>query len=277
MTDVPPRVLTVAGSDSGGGAGIQADLKTITALGGYGASAITALTAQNTCGVRGIHNVPPDFVALQIETVHEDIGLDACKTGMLANAEITHAVASALDRLSIPNLVVDPVMRAKSGDALLEPEAERAVREELLPLATVVTPNLAETGALCRQEVTCLDDMKEAARQILDMGPEWALVKGGHLEGRPTDVLYGGGEMIEISGPRIETRNTHGTGCTYSSAIATRLAFGDEVAAAVRHARAALEKGIRNALPLGSGAGPLDHAAMFEPRPAHHDDEGGAQ
>lgn len=258
-----PRILTIAGSDSGGGAGIQADLKTITALGGFGMSAVTALTAQNTVGVRAIYAVSPDFVAAQIDAVAEDIGVDAAKTGMLATGPIIEVVADRVRRHAIRRLVVDPVMAAKSGDALLEPEAVAVLSGSLLPLAAVVTPNLAEAERLTGVPARDRAGMREAARRLLELGPQWALVKGGHLAGEPVDVLYDGHDFYEIVRPRVRTASTHGTGCTYASAIATGLGRGMAVPAAVEWARDALQAALRGALALGHGAGPLDHAAMF--------------
>ena len=263
MPEYLPHVLTIAGSDSGGGAGIQADLKTVTALGCYGTSAVTALTAQNTTGVKGVHPAPPEFVKLQIETVAEDIRLDACKTGMLANRAIVEAVVESLADLTTQNLVVDPVLRAQSGDPLLEREAEATVRNELLPLARIVTPNLPEAAALGGIDVSTPEEMKEAAEQLAGQGPDWALVKGGHLAGEPVDVLSDGAETLRISRPRVDTRNTHGTGCTYSSAIAARLAQGLSVPRAVEVARDDLQRGLEHALSIGSGRGPLGPPAMF--------------
>jgi hydroxymethylpyrimidine kinase/phosphomethylpyrimidine kinase len=260
---VIPRILTIAGSDSGGGAGIQADLKTITALGGFGTSAITALTAQNTLGVRAVHPVEPAFVAAQIDAVAEDIGVDAAKTGMLAERAVVEAVADAVRRHAIRPLVVDPVMVAKSGDALLEPEAVGALRELILPLATVVTPNLAEAAELAGRPVADRDDMREAAARLLDLGPEWVLVKGGHLPGDPVDVLCHGDECRELRRPRVETRSTHGTGCTYSAAIATMLGRGLPLLEAVERARDALQAALEAGLDLGKGAAPLGHGALF--------------
>ncbi len=258
-----PRILAIAGSDSGGGAGIQADLKTVTALGGFGMSAVTALTAQNTLGVRGIFPVTAQFVADQIGAVAEDIGVDAAKTGMLANAEVIGAVAECVARYELRPLVVDPVMVAKSGDALLEPDAVDMLREELLPLATVVTPNLSEAGRLTGLDVEGLADMREAARRLSAMGPKWVLVKGGHLAGEPTDLLFDGRGFREVTRPRVPTTDTHGTGCTYASAIATGLGFGMDVPEAVGWARDALQRALEAALPLGRGCGPVNHAAMF--------------
>jgi len=264
MKTLPPRILTIAGSDSGGGAGIQADLKTITALGGFGMSALTALTAQNTVEVRGVHEVPVQFVALQIDAVVEDIGVDAAKTGMLSSAAIVEVVADRIRRHGIERLVVDPVMVAKSGARLLEAEAEEALRSELLPLALVATPNLQEAAALCGRTVATLDEMRDAARRIRDLGSRWVVVKGGHLDGDPVDVLFGGEDFVEIKRPRVATESTHGTGCTFASAIATFLGRGEAVPDAVRLARDALQAALEGALPLGKGHGPLDHRAIFD-------------
>ena len=258
-----PKVLTIAGSDSGGGAGVQADLKTITALGAFGCSAVTALTAQNTAGVRGIFDVAPEFVALQIDAVMEDIGADAAKTGMLARRPVIEAVADAIRRHGIRPLVVDPVMVAQSGDSLLEETAQAAMRRLLLPLATIVTPNLPEAAVLAAAEVGDEAAMREAARRIHDLGPEWVLVKGGHLSGEPLDLLWDGRDLYELRRPRIDTRNTHGTGCTYSAAIATCLAFGLPVPEAVETARDALQAGLAASLSVGAGSGPLNHGRMF--------------
>jgi len=259
----PPRVLTVAGSDSGGGAGIQADLKTILALGGYGMSVVTALTAQNTTGVRGIYGVSPEFVALQLDAVAEDIGVDAAKTGMLAERAIVEVVADGLARHGICPLVVDPVMVAKGGDVLLAPDARAAMRDLMLPLATVVTPNLPEAAELAGVECATRHAMREAARRLHALGPRWVLVKAGHLPGDPVDLLHDGRDFWEVARPRVETKNTHGTGCTYSAAIATGLARGMAVPDAVQWARDALQAAIEGALSLGSGHGPLDHAALL--------------
>jgi hydroxymethylpyrimidine/phosphomethylpyrimidine kinase len=259
--ELPPRVLTIAGSDSGGGAGIQADLKTIIALGGYGMSAIASVTAQNTLTVAGIHDLPPDFVALQIDLVAQDIGVDAAKTGMLSNAEIIRAVAAAIQRNAIPNLVVDPVMVAKSGDALLRADACDALINELLPLAKVVTPNLPEAEVISGTKIQSPDDVLPVARMIHAMGPEFVLIKGGHWEeADPVDYLYDGTGLIPFPGKRIDTRNTHGTGCTFSAAIATLLARGLGVEDAVGQAKGYLLGAIRNSMALGHGHGPLNHA-----------------
>ena len=255
-----PRALTIAGSDSGGGAGIQADLKTFAAFGVYGASAITAVTAQNTLGVRAIHEVPADVVAAQIDAVLDDIGADAAKTGMLSSASIIEAVADRLRAHSFAPLVVDPVMVAKSGDALLRPEAVQALIELLLPLAAVVTPNAPEATVLSGVEVRDAESAREAARRIHGLGPAMVIVKGGHLEGDRSDDLVFDGRSFEIlSGRRIKTPHTHGTGCTFSAAIAACLARGMEPLAAAREARAFLQGAIENAEPLGAGHGPVNH------------------
>lgn len=255
-----PRALTIAGSDSGGGAGIQADLKTFAAFGVYGASAITAITAQNTVGVRAIHEVPPDVVAAQIDAVLEDIGADAVKTGMLSSAAIIEAVADRLHSHTFGALVVDPVMVAKSGDALLRPEAVRALIELLLPLAAVVTPNAPEASVLSGVEVRDEESAREAARRIHVLGPAIVIVKGGHLAGNRSDDLFFDGRSFEVlSGRRIETPHTHGTGCTFSAAIAACLACGMDPLAAAREARAFLQGAIEHAEPLGAGRGPVNH------------------
>ena len=255
-----PRALTIAGSDSGGGAGIQADLKTFAAFGVYGASAITAVTAQNTIGVRAIHEVPADVVAAQIDAVLDDIGADAAKTGMLSSASIIEAVADRLRAHSFAPLVVDPVMVAKSGDALLRPEAVQALIELLLPLAAVVTPNAPEATVLSGVEVRDAESAREAARRIHGLGPAMVIVKGGHLEGDRSDDLVFDGRSFEIlSGRRIETPRTHGTGCTFSAAIAACLARGMEPLEAAREARAFLQGAIEHAEPLGAGHGPVNH------------------
>ena len=254
------RALTIAGSDSGGGAGIQADLKTFAAHGVYGTSAITAVTAQNTLGVVAWEALSADFVTAQIEAVAGDIGVDAVKTGMLANAAIVEAVAAAVRSLELPQLVVDPVMVAKGGDTLLEKDAIEAMRTELLPLAHVVTPNIPEAEILAGMAIRSLDAMREAGRRILDLGPRVVLVKGGHLEGSDSvDVVCTGQDTVEIRGPRIQTQHTHGTGCTLSAAIAANLARGLADLDAIREARVYVEGAIRNAPGIGKGHGPLDH------------------
>ncbi len=260
-----PRVLTIAGSDSSGGAGIQADLKTFSALGAFGMSAITALTAQNTVGVHGVVGVSPDFVALQIRSVVTDVGVDAVKTGMLANAAIVSAVAQTLKDLEVRNIVVDPVMVAKSGDPLLEKEAVESLLDELFPLATMVTPNLHEAQAMVGFPVEDADAMRKAAQTIHGYGPRYVLVKGGHLEGRPMDLLYDGKSFREFSNRRYDTPHTHGTGCTFASAIAACLARQMSVEEAVAEAKHYITGAIARGLPLGRGHGPVHHFHRLYP------------
>jgi hydroxymethylpyrimidine/phosphomethylpyrimidine kinase len=255
-----PAALTIAGSDSGGGAGIQADLKTFAAHGVYGTSAITALTAQNTLGVDGVHVVPDDFVTAQIEAVVGDLGCDAVKTGMLANSTIVEAVAAAVESLELPNLVVDPVMIAKSGDYLLDEEAVHAVRWTLLRLARVVTPNLPEAEVLAKMTIASVADMREAARRIAMLKPAAVVIKGGHLAGpEVVDILFENGEFHEWVGPRIEGPNTHGTGCTFAAAIAAQLARGAALREAVPAAKADFEGAMRHGIARGRGHRPLHH------------------
>jgi hydroxymethylpyrimidine/phosphomethylpyrimidine kinase len=255
------KALTIAGSDSGGGAGIQADLKTFMAFGVYGMSAVTALTAQNTVGVQGIFDISPEFVREQIQSVMTDIGADAVKTGMLSNAAIVRTVAEAVHDFRIANLVVDPVMVAKSGDSLLAPEARRAVREELLPLATIITPNIFEAEMLLDRRIEGLDAMRAAAQELKTFGCPWVVLKGGHLdiEGESIDVLCSGGELQFLRSPRLDSRNTHGTGCTFASAIAAGLANGRTPPEAVRLAKEYVTEAIRCGLSMGSGRGPTNH------------------
>jgi hydroxymethylpyrimidine/phosphomethylpyrimidine kinase len=252
--------LTIAGSDSGGGAGIQADLKTFAAFGVYGTSAITALTAQNTVGVAGVHVAPAEFVVAQIDAVVSDLGCDAVKTGMLATADIVSAVARTLDRLALSSVVVDPVMVAKSGDHLLAPDAVDAVRRALLPLARVVTPNVPEAEVLSGRTIRTLDDAVAAARAIRALGPAAVIVKGGHLDRDDiVDVLADGERVVTLAGPRVPGVHTHGTGCTFAAAIAARLALGDGVEVAARTAQAYVAGAMRAGVPLGAGHRPLDH------------------
>ena len=254
-----PRALTIAGSDSGGGAGIQADLKTFSALGVYGMTAITAVTVQNTKGVEAFEEISPSVVADQIRAVATDIGVDAAKTGMLASAAIVEAVAEAIEETSIGNLVVDPVFVSKHGHPLLADDAVEGLRRRILPLATVVTPNLPEAAGLAGFEVETRDDMHRAARAILNLGPRSVLVKGGHLqEGRASDLFVEGDAEIWIDAERIDTPHTHGTGCTISAAIAAYLARGERLEDAVRGAKAFVTEAIRNALEIGDGIGPVD-------------------
>ncbi len=255
-----PRALTIAGSDSGGGAGIQADIKTFSAFGVYGMSAITSVTAQNTVRVAGTHDLPPAFVAEQIDMVAQDMGVDAAKTGMLSNAAIVEAVAASIVRNRIENVVVDPVMIAKSGAALLHASARDALRTLLLPLALIVTPNVPEAEVLTGLRIATFDDMRRAAASVHAFGPRYVLMKGGHLDAEDAcDVLFDGETSVVFRAPRIDTPNTHGTGCTYSAAITACLAQGLDAPAAVRRAKEYLTEAIRRALPLGHGHGPLNH------------------
>jgi hydroxymethylpyrimidine/phosphomethylpyrimidine kinase len=254
------RAVTIAGSDSGGGAGIQADLKTFAAHGVYGTCAITAVTAQNTQGVVCWQALEADLVMAQIEAVVADIGTDAVKIGMLANAAIAEAVAASIRALDLPQVVVDPVMIAKGGERLLSEEAVATMRSELLPLAHVVTPNLPEAEALTGLSIESLNDMREAAARILKLGPRVVLVKGGHAGGSESiDVCVTATESFDIRGPRLDTRHTHGTGCTLSSAIAANLARGLPDREAIELAREYLDGAIRHAPGLGTGHGPLNH------------------
>lgn len=251
----------MAGSDSVGGAGIQADLKTFFALGVYGTSVLAALTAQNTVGVQGVHDVPPDFVAAQIDAVLSDIGTDAAKTGMLSRPEVIEVVAARFRHYGVKRLVVDPVMVAKSGHRLLSPEAEGVLARELLPLAMVVTPNLMEAAVLADRPVENLDDMKEAARAIHALGAAHVVVKGGHLEGDAVDLFYDGKDFFTLAAGRVHTANTHGTGCTFSAAIAAGLARGEGVYGAVTRAKEYVTRAINHSFNLGRGHGPTNHWA----------------
>ncbi len=261
-----PQVLTIAGSDSGGGAGIQADIKTIAVLGCHPLVAVTALTAQNTLGVTAVHPVPPGFLLEQVRAVATDFRISAAKTGMLANAELVKATAQAVQEFEIRNLVVDPVLLSRHGDPLLEPEAERALVDLVFPLARVVTPNAAEASRLSGVEVKDLPSMKEAARRLKEMGPGWVLVKGGHLPGdEAVDLLYDGAEFAVLAEGRVDTPHTHGTGCTLSSAIACFLARGETLPGAVRKAKAFVTGALRRALALGRGTGPVNQLWAFQP------------
>jgi len=255
------RILTIAGSDSGGGAGIQADLKTIIVLGGFGMSVITALTAQNTLGVQGIYEVPENFVEKQFDSVATDIGIDAAKTGMLANSRIIKAIAEKIKEYKIDILVVDPVMVAKGGAPLIEDEAKQSLIEELLPLAFVITPNIPEAEVLSKIKISSVDDMKKSAKIIHGLGAKNVVVKGGHLSGDAVDILYDGKKFHEFVSERIDTKNTHGTGCTYSAAIATFLAKGKSVFESVKMAKEYITDALRFSLCLGKGHGPTNHFA----------------
>jgi hydroxymethylpyrimidine/phosphomethylpyrimidine kinase len=262
-----PRALTIAGSDSGGGAGIQADLKTFLALGCHGMSALTALTAQNTVAVTAIHEVPSEFVIAQIDAIASDIGVDAAKTGMLFSAGIVEAVAKAVEVHGIERLVVDPVFVSKHRDQLLAPEAVSALTERLFPLARVVTPNLYEAeGLVGGGEIKSLEDMREAARALRALGPRYVLIKGGHLPGdTAVDLLFDGSHFTELSGPRFDTQDTHGTGCALSAAIAARLAHGDDAPTAVRRAKDFVAGAIRHGLRIGKGFGPVNPGWNLSP------------
>jgi len=252
--------LTIAGSDSGGGAGIQADLKTFSALGVYGMSVLTSITAQNTIGVQGVHDLPPDFVGLQIDSVMQDIGADAVKTGMLSNAQIIKIVSKKIREYQVRNLVIDPVMIAKGGDRLLREDAVKELKEDLIPLAMVITPNFSEAEVLSGLRIQNIEDMKEAAREIYKLGAKNVLVKGGHLLSEEAiDLLYNGQTFSEFKAERIDTKNTHGTGCTLSSAIAAELAKGKKIEEAVDIAKKYITLAIKHSLDLGHGHGPLNH------------------
>ncbi|GAA5042095.1 hydroxymethylpyrimidine/phosphomethylpyrimidine kinase [Thermocatellispora tengchongensis] len=262
----PPRVLTVAGSDSGGGAGIQADLKTMLALGVHGMSVIAAVTAQNSLGVQGYWELPTEAVRAQLDSVLGDIGAQAVKTGMLASPALVETVAGVLAGLDVP-VVVDPVGVSKHGDPLLAPEAVETVKTRLLPTATVVTPNLWEVAQLTGVKVEDESRMREAAEAILSLGPAWVLIKGGHLPGEPVDLLTNGTEEHRFTAPRHDNRHTHGTGCTLASAIASHLALGEEIPEAVRKAKEYVTGAIAHGFPLGAGIGPVDHAWPWRPHP----------
>ncbi len=262
------RALTIAGSDSGGGAGIQADLKTFSALGCYGMSVITALTAQNTVGVTGIHPVPPEFVRAQIDAVFSDIGVNAVKIGMLFSVELIQAITVKLKEYNAHPIVLDPVIVAQSGDKLLQDEAISAIREYLIPLADIVTPNLVEASVLLDSQLSSLDDMLSAVKKIAQWGCRAVLIKGGHSDSRDcSDVLYLSEEnrVITLTEPRIETNNNHGTGCTLSSAIAAYLAGGLNMEMAVKRAKEYITAAIRNGAEyhIGMGHGPVHHFFQF--------------
>ena len=254
-----PIAMTIAGSDSGGGAGVQADLKTFAAMGVYGASVLTAITAQNTMQVTAVHEVPVDIIAAQIQAVLSDMGANAVKTGMLSSSNIIGAVAEELKAAGVERLVVDPVMVAKSGDSLLRSDAVDALCGLLLPLATVVTPNIPEAEVLTGTSIESRDDARQAAKAIHHMGPRIVVVKGGHLTGDPTDLFYDGDGFRELHAPRIDTKNTHGTGCTFASAIAAGLAKGLEPWDSVVQAKTFITEAIQHAYPVGQGHGPVNH------------------
>jgi hydroxymethylpyrimidine/phosphomethylpyrimidine kinase len=252
------RILTIAASDSSGGAGIQADIKTITLLGEFAMSAVTALTAQNTVSVQAIHPVPVPFIENQLDAVLQDIGVDSVKTGMLFNRDIVEVVAAKLKHYNIASIIVDPVMKSKGGNTLLEVDAIEALKKRLFPLALMITPNLAEASELTGSPVDSITKMKEAAKKLIDMGPQNVLIKGGHLPGDCLDILYDGQTFLELSKPRIETSNTHGTGCTYAAAIATEIAKGFSPGEAANKAKDFIHTAIKFSVPLGKGHGPTN-------------------
>jgi hydroxymethylpyrimidine/phosphomethylpyrimidine kinase len=260
MSSPHRSALTIAGSDSSGGAGIQADLKTFAALGVYATSAITAVTAQNTLGVIAVEPLMADLVTAQIEAVAGDIDIHVTKTGMLATSAIVEAVAAAIEELELPMVVVDPVMLASSGDSLLDDDGIQAMRAELLPRAFVVTPNIPEAEILSGRQILSLDDVREAARRIHALGPTAVVIKGGHGSGDEiVDVMFDGDHLVEFRTPRIQTSAIHGTGCAFASAIAAHLALGFSLAEATEKAQAYVAGAIRHALSIGHGQGLLDH------------------
>lgn len=259
MPPTPPCVLAIAGSDSAGGAGIQADLKTMLALGVHGMSVVCAVTAQNSVGVQGYWEVPVDSVRAQLDSVLGDIPVHAVKTGMLASAAIVETVSAKLAGVPAP-VVVDPVAVSKHGDSLLSAGTLEAVKAHLLPLATVLTPNLLEAELLTGSRITDETGMRRAAESLSSLGPRWILIKGGHLPGNPVDLLFDGSEVTRFPGPRIASRHTHGTGCTLASAIASFLALGMGMPAAVAAAKEYVTGAIEAGFPLGAGIGPVDHA-----------------
>lgn len=273
-----PFVLTIAGSDCSGGAGIQADIKTISALGAYAASAITAITVQNTCGVTGIHPVPPSYVKGQIEAVMDDICPQAIKIGMINDTKIVEVIAEMLQKYQPQFVVFDPVMVSTSGCKLMEDEAIEAITTRLIPLATLITPNLSEAEILAGQKIRTVEEMQRQAKEMLKLGCRGVLIKGGHLEGgRMCDVLQTVGEEVPhlFAAPKVDSRNTHGTGCTLSSAIATYLALGETITDAVEKAKQYVYKGIEAGkdVCIGHGHGPLNH--FYSPVPMHIFDKNG--
>lgn len=269
---VPAKALTIAGSDSGAGAGIQADLKTFAALGVYGSSAITAVTVQNTRGVNGYQEIDPAVVAGQIDAVMEDIGAAAVKTGMLSSAPIVEVVSDRARHWRMARLVVDPVMVAKGGDRLLREDAVAAIQQSLLPLAFVVTPNIPEAEVLSGRTIVSEPDMEEAARAIAALGPNYVVVKGGHRDDEPIDIVFDGSAIYRLASPRVATANTHGTGCTFSAAIAAGLATGHEPMEAISRAKAFLYRALKESYSIGAGHSPVNHfhalwRCLAEPEP----------
>ncbi|MCH8161462.1 MAG: bifunctional hydroxymethylpyrimidine kinase/phosphomethylpyrimidine kinase [Chloroflexi bacterium] len=262
-----PSVLTIAGSDSGAGAGIQADLKTFAAMGVFGTTAITAITAQNTLGVQDVLALPPELVAAQIDAVVGDIGADVVKTGMLANADIVDVVVAKVRERALSPLVVDPVMVSSSGDRLFEDDAVDAIRERLLPLATIITPNLREAEVLLGRKLTSWEEIRAGVEELVAMGAGAAIIKGGHpiegSKGAATDLLFDSEGLREYTTTRIESNNTHGTGCTFASAIAAALARGTNLRGSVAMAKAFVTKALQSAYPVGEGHGPVHHFFRF--------------
>lgn len=260
------KALTIAGSDSGAGAGIQADLKTFASLGVFGSSVLTAVTAQNTVEVAAIAEVPEEVVIAQIDTVLEDIGANAIKTGMLSGKAIIQNTADRLEAWGVPHLVVDPVMISKTGVPLLQPDAMRALVKDLLPHATIITPNVPEAQELSKREIRTPEDAQDAAKAIRELGPDIVIVKGGHMEGPAAiDLVYIDDEFIPIEGERIQTKNTHGTGCTFSAAIAAFLAMGIDQLESIQLAKRYIENALRHSYAIGEGHSPVNH---FAPLPA---------
>ncbi|MBF8982770.1 bifunctional hydroxymethylpyrimidine kinase/phosphomethylpyrimidine kinase [Lutibacter sp. B2] len=251
--------LTIAGSDSCGGAGIQADLKAFSALGTFGMSVITAVTAQNTKGVFHVQNISPKVIAAQIKAIFDDIRVDAIKIGMVSEIETIKTIADTLKKYDLPPIVLDPVMISKSGYDLLNPEAKKTLIEVLLPMATLITPNLPEAEEILGYKINNLEDMKKAAKELHTLGPEYVLVKGGHLSNDATDVLYDGNVFYLLTQERIETTHTHGTGCTLSSAIAANLAKGNSISKSVENAKKYVTTAIEHGFSIGHGVGPTHH------------------
>ena len=272
MTRRVPSVMTIAGSDSGAGAGIQADLKTFAAMGTFGTSAITAITAQNTQAVLDVFALPPALVAAQIDAIVSDIGADVTKTGMLANADIVNVVVAKVEEHGLRPLVVDPVMVSSSGDRLFEEDAVDAIRDRLLPLATVLTPNLLEAEVLLDRKLASWDDIRDGAKELVEMGADAVVITGGHTavaasKGAATDFFYDGHGFHEYTTTRIDTNNTHGTGCTFASAIAAALARDTDLRGSIAMAKAYVTKALQAAYPVGHGRGPVHHFFRFwQPR-----------
>ncbi len=260
-----PKAMTIAGSDSGGGAGIQADLKTFSAFGVYGTSVLTAVTAQNTLEVSAIAEVPDEVVIAQIDTVLEDIGADAIKTGMLSSRSIIQNVADRVEAWGIPHLVVDPVMISKSGATLLSLDAVQVLANDLLPLATIVTPNIPEAETLAGMTITSDEDLRRAARRIHRLSAAIVVIKGGHREGPPIDLVYDGSDYMPLEGTRIDTLHTHGTGCTFSAAIAAMLALGLPPLESIQLAKRYIEAAIESAVAIGEGHSPVNHGTTLPP------------